>query len=138
MRFRIRCGNLLAPAKPALAAPMVQRGSHEGASRAGARRTARGQAPDETQTCPATSAETGRRTDDLSWILYPGLYPGGLDVSNGATAYLMPGIYWIGGGGSNPGRRRSIVAVGNESDAKPDASTAPCAGRRPRAASAGA
>ena len=36
---------------------------------------------------------------DLASILYPGLYPGGLDIAAGTTAYLMPGIYWIGGHG---------------------------------------
>ena len=28
-----------------------------------------------------------------AWVLFPGLYPGGLDVDQGTTAYLMPGIY---------------------------------------------
>ncbi len=41
-----------------------------------------------------------------AWVLFPGLYPGGLDVDQGTTAYLMPGIYWIGGGGVDRRRRR--------------------------------
>jgi hypothetical protein len=36
---------------------------------------------------------------NTTWVLYPGLYPGGLDLRGGVTAYLTPGIYWIGGGG---------------------------------------
>ena len=36
----------------------------------------------------------------------PGLYPGGLDLKGGVTAYLLPGIYWIGGGGFQACQRR--------------------------------
>lgn len=63
----------------------------------------------------------------LSWILYPGLYPGGLNVSADTTAYLMPGIYWIGGGGVDVGGGGSIVSIGVEADATPLVSAAPCA-----------
>lgn len=36
------------------------------------------------------------------WRMYPGLYPGGIDLQVG-TFYLEPGIYWIGGGGFQAG-----------------------------------
>ena len=54
----------------------------------------------------------GRRT--CPWILYPGLYPGGLEVTQGRTVYLMPGIYWIGGGGLDIGGGGSIVTIATE------------------------
>lgn len=38
-----------------------------------------------------------------AWRLYPGLYPGGLNLLSNATFYLEPGIYWIGGGGVHVG-----------------------------------
>jgi hypothetical protein len=54
-----------------------------------------------------------------AWVLFPGLYPGGIDVDQGTTAYLMPGIYWIGGGGLAVATGGSIFTVGAETDAKP-------------------
>lgn len=61
------------------------------------------------------------------WILYPGLYPGGLAVDKDRTVYLMPGIYWLGGGGIDIGGGGSIVTIGTEADAKPNVADAPCA-----------
>ena len=62
---------------------------------------------------------------DLAWILYPGLYPGGIQVSNGATAYLMPGIYWVGGGGFRTTTGGSVISIAAVSDAasSPDGAT---------------
>lgn len=53
----------------------------------------------------------------LAWILYPGLYPGGLGVNANTTAYLMPGIYWIGGGGVDVGGGGSIITIATETSA---------------------
>jgi hypothetical protein len=53
---------------------------------------------------------------DKAWILSPGLYPGGLSVTQGAVAYLLPGIYWIGGGGLNV-QGGSIFTIGTAADA---------------------
>ena len=50
------------------------------------------------------------------WILYPGLYPGGLLLKGGVTAYLMPGIYWIGGGGFQATNDASTISVNSETD----------------------
>jgi hypothetical protein len=36
--------------------------------------------------------------DGTTWRIYPGLYPGGIDIQGG-NFYFEPGIYWIGGGG---------------------------------------
>jgi hypothetical protein len=69
----------------------------------------------------------GGGPSNVSWILYPGLYPGGIEVSKDRTVYLMPGIYWIGGGGLDIGGGASIVTIGTETDATPDVATAPCA-----------
>ena len=64
---------------------------------------------------------------NVGWILYPGLYPGGLEVSPDRTVYLMPGIYWIGGGGIDIGGGGSIVTIATEADARPNVADAPCA-----------
>lgn len=58
---------------------------------------------------PATEAEPalckivpGGDYDTAVWRMYPGLYPGGIDLQAG-TYYLEPGIYYIGGGGFQAG-----------------------------------
>lgn len=119
--------NLPAPAKPALAPPMVYAGTAS-------------PAPDIPKNCPGASPQAPSEASpakckipatggpaNVPWILYPGLYPGGLEVSQGRTVYLMPGIYWIGGGGLDIGGGASIVTIGTESDAKPNVADAPCA-----------
>lgn len=52
-----------------------------------------------------------------AWILYPGLYPGGIEVNNGTRAYLMPGLYWIGGGGFRTTTDGSVMSIATEADA---------------------
>ena len=59
----------------------------------------------------------------LAWILYPGLYPGGLDIAADTTAYLMPGIYWIGGNGIDVSNGGSIISIDTETDAVEDPTT---------------
>jgi hypothetical protein len=59
----------------------------------------------------------------LAWILYPGLYPGGLDIAADTTAYLMPGIYWIGGDGIEVSNGGSIISIDTEADAVADPTT---------------
>jgi Flp pilus assembly protein TadG len=120
--------NLSAPAKPPLAAPMVYAGTTS-------------PAPAIPKFCPGASAPqvpneaspslckipaSGGSAND-PWILYPGLYPGGIAVSQDRTVYLMPGIYWIGGGGLDIGGGASIVTIATEADALPSVATAPCA-----------
>jgi hypothetical protein len=118
--------NLPAPPKPALAPAMVPVG-HAQASPARCPGATGGGAPVETQTQPCKVGGNGAAYAGLSWILYPGLYPAGLDVSNGATAYLMPGIYWIGGGGVDVGGGGSVVTIGTPSDATPVVGNSACA-----------
>lgn len=62
----------------------------------------------------------GAAYSGLSWILYPGLYPNGIDVTNDATAYLMPGIYWIGGGGLEVKGGGSLITIGTNPDGTPN------------------
>lgn len=45
------------------------------------------------KTCAFNASYAG-----TEWRLFPGYYPGGLDLAKG-TYYLEPGIYYIGGGG---------------------------------------
>lgn len=66
------------------------------------------------------------------WILSPGLYPGGLELKGGVTAYLLPGIYWIGGGGFATSNDASVISVESEADLTPAVctvgTTPPCVG----------
>jgi hypothetical protein len=72
-------------------------------------------APSETSanTCAIGNGVFGGR----EFILYPGLYPDGLDIK-GVTIDLTPGIYWIGGGGIH-GQSGSIISVNSETDRTP-------------------
>jgi len=56
-------------------------------------------------------SERGRQ-----WILSPGLYPGGLELTNDVTAFLLPGIYWIGGGGFKTAGDADVISVNTETD----------------------
>lgn len=52
-------------------------------------------------TTPATEAAPAMcrfQTTGKQWRIFPGLYPGGIEVVRGAV-YMDPGIYWIAGGG---------------------------------------
>jgi Putative Flp pilus-assembly TadE/G-like len=118
--------NLSAPAQPALAAAMVFAGT--------------GTPPTIPANCPGSTAAppnpaspqmckippTGGAAN-IPWILSPGLYPGGLKVDKDRTVYLLPGVYWIGGGGVDIGGGASIVTIGTAADATPDVTTNPCA-----------
>jgi Putative Flp pilus-assembly TadE/G-like len=72
-------------------------------------------------------AQAGRQ-----WILSPGLYPGGLSLKGGVTAFLLPGIYWIGGGGFATSNGASLISVNSETDRAPAVctigATPPCTG----------
>jgi hypothetical protein len=109
--------NLPAPTKPPIAAPPVWKGS--GTALAVPKNCPGGSQPP-TELVPRTCklAVTGAYKDTL-WLLSPGLYPGGIDVSNGTVAYLLPGIYWIGGGGLSASTGGSIFTVATAADAKP-------------------
>jgi hypothetical protein len=53
-------------------------------------------------TSPQKCTFKGAGYRPTTWKLSPGLYPGGMDLSDG-TFYFMPGIYYIAGGGINVG-----------------------------------
>lgn len=111
--------NLPAPTKPALAAAMhpvghtmTPPGNCPGGS----------PAPSEASPRLCALSPTGAYKNK-AWVLFPGLYPGGLAVDQGTTAYLMPGIYWIGGGGLSVATGGSIFTVAVEADAKASVSS---------------
>jgi hypothetical protein len=109
--------NLPAPAKPALpTTPMVPVGHTTAPPADCPGATPASKAPSETSPNTCKLAPNGGYKD-LEWILYPGLYPGGLEVDAGTTAYLMPGIYWIGGGGLQVKGGGSIFSIATETDA---------------------
>ena len=117
--------NLPAPAKPALAAAMKEVDRLTGAVVS---------LPDITPAipdyCPGAAPPKepveatpqkctlgqGGAQADRKWILSPGLYPGGLELKGGVTAYLLPGIYWIGGGGFQTSGGASVISVNSETD----------------------
>jgi hypothetical protein len=111
--------DLDAPAKPPLAPPMGPVG-HTMASPDWCPGATGSKAPRENQTNPCDVGGNGGSYRDLDWILYPGLYPAGLNVTNGATAYLMPGIYWIGGGGMRISGDGSLISIAAVTDAHTD------------------
>jgi hypothetical protein len=75
-------------------------------------------------------AQAGRK-----WVLSPGLYPGGIDVQGGATLYLLPGIYWIGGGGFQVSNDSSVISI--TSTAAADLNGATCTGTPPTTCTGG-
>ena len=116
--------NLEAPAQPGLAAEMIYVGAEPPPADQPDDCPGSDDAPP-SETAPATCklAQIGAYFD-MEWVLYPGLYPGGLEVTNGTTAYLMPGVYWIGGGGIRVATGGSIFTVGAEADATPNVADA--------------
>jgi hypothetical protein len=117
---------LLAPDKPALAPAMqfVGPGTPPGEPPRYCPGRTDGYAPSETNPSTCVLGSPSSTYTGLSWVLYPGLYPGGLNVSASTTAYLMPGIYWIGGGGVDVGGGGSIFTIGTETDATPSVADA--------------
>jgi putative Flp pilus-assembly TadE/G-like protein len=115
--------NLPAPNKPALAAAMDPVG-HTKAPPDYCPGVTGSKAPSETQPKACDVGGNGSSYANLAWILHPGLYPHGLAVSNGAKAYLLPGIYWIGGGGVDVGGGGSIVSIATPGDANVNPSLA--------------
>ena len=102
------------PTKPALAAPMEAIGHTQGFPDYCPGQTGP-KAPSESQAKPC-------EINDRAWLLYPGLYPNGIQLTKNGTAYLMPGIYWIGGGGfilSGGGNdTSSVISVASKTEAQ--------------------
>jgi hypothetical protein len=103
------------PVKPGLAASMVQIGSPPKSIQD--RCPGGSPAPTETQTQACDIAGNGGSHRGTQWLLSPGLYPAGLTVDNQSRAYLLPGIYWIGGGGLNVNGDASLITVDSASEA---------------------
>lgn len=56
---------------------------------------------------------------DTSWLVQPGLYPGGLKL-NAGTFYLMPGVYYIEGGGIDlGGGEANVISVASATEPFP-------------------
>jgi hypothetical protein len=117
--------NLDPPAKPALADPMQFVGPGTAPSEPPSDCPGSiSNPPDEASPSLCRLGNPSGTYSGLSWILYPGLYPGGIEVSANTTAYLMPGIYWIGGGGVDVGGGGSIFTIAIETDAAPNVADA--------------
>ncbi len=118
--------NLAAPTKPALAQAMVYAGTVSPTPAPPKNCPGGSPAPNEASPTVCKIPASGGPSN-VPWILYPGLYPGGLEVTQGRIVYLMPGIYWIGGGGLDIGGGASIVTIATESQATPTLASSPCA-----------
>ena len=118
--------NLPAPTKPALAPAMQFVGP--GTAPAMPPKHCPGRtdadAPNEANPSRCVLGAPSSTYAGMSWILYPGLYPGGLAVNANTTAYLMPGIYWIGGGGVDVGGGGSIMTIATEAGASTSTASA--------------
>lgn len=110
--------NLSAPTKPAIALPPKYVGTTSPAPAIPKNCPGGSQPPTEANPRLCKLAPTGPY-NGTPWILYPGLYPGGIEVTANTTAYLMPGIYWIGGGGLRVATGGSIITIAAEGDATP-------------------
>ncbi len=109
--------NLPAPVKPALPThAMVPVGHTNPIPDNCPGATPAAKAPSET-TPKLCKIPSGGSPANVAWILYPGLYPGGLEIDKNRIVYLMPGIYWIGGGGLSVKGGASIVTIAREADA---------------------
>jgi hypothetical protein len=110
--------NLPAPTKPALAAALVPIG-HAMTPPVYCPGAAAPKQPSETQPAVCDIGGNGSSYNGKAWLLSPGLYPHGIAVTNDAIAYLLPGIYWIGGGGMDVKNGGSIFTVETAADAQP-------------------
>jgi len=77
-----------------------------------------------TESAPARCDLNFGKTKGTRWVIFPGLYPGGIRIAGDTVAYMVPGTYWIGGGGitSNGG---SMISVGSLADAQADTAACP-------------
>jgi hypothetical protein len=111
---------LPAPARPALAAPMKEMIGTTlvplpANIPAGCPGDTSANEPSDT-TPHLCTLGVGSGQANRTWILSPGLYHGGLNLKGGVTAYLLPGIYWIGGGGFQTSNDASVISVESETD----------------------
>jgi hypothetical protein len=87
--------NLPPPAKPAYPADVVPLDPSPGPIPDGCP----GSGPKEaTEASPAVCSFSKNTMNGKRYRIFPGLYPGGIEVAR-STVYMDPGIYWIGGGG---------------------------------------
>lgn len=125
--------DLAAPVKPALAAPLkeVVAGSVVAVPANIPDRCpgTTGVAPSEATPGTGCTLGQGGGQAGRQWILSPGLYPGGITLKGNVTAFLLPGIYWIGGGGFD-GQSGNMISVNSETDRTPatctTGATPPC------------
>jgi len=77
-----------------------------------------------TESAPARCNLDFGKTKGSRWVLFPGLYPGGVRIAGDTVAYLVPGTYWIGGGGITA-TNGSVISVGSLADAQADTAACP-------------
>jgi hypothetical protein len=98
--------------------------------------------------CPGSIAQpptdtTGQRTCDpgnrvrpasttdyrgKAWVLSPGLYPNGIHATNGVILYLLPGVYYMSGGGFQVDGDSAVISILDFVDANADPALATYSG----------
>lgn len=63
-----------------------------------------------------------------AWILSPGLYPNGIHATNNTILYLLPGVYWIEGGGFQVDGGSTVISIKDVADANVDPALATFSG----------
>jgi len=112
------------PAKPGLPADAVRIYSPPGFPVPAIPSACPGGASPATESAPARCNLDFGKTKGSRWVLSPGLYPGGIRIAGDTVAYLLPGTYWIGGGGITA-TNGSMISVGSLADAQADLAACP-------------
>lgn len=87
--------NLPPPAKPGYPADIVPLDTTPGPIPDGCPGSG---AKEATEASPAVCSFSKNSMNGKRYRIFPGFYPGGIEVAR-STVYMDPGIYWIGGGG---------------------------------------
>jgi Putative Flp pilus-assembly TadE/G-like len=72
------------------------------------------------RTCDPGDRAPGQAPGDYvgkAWILSPGLYPNGIHSTKDVILYMLPGVYWIAGGGFQVTGGTSVISIKDVADA---------------------
>jgi len=124
--------NLNPPTKPALALPMQPVGHALPVSDYCPGSVAK--PPTETsrqRTCdPGKKVNSRDNYSGKAWVLSPGLYPGGINATNDVILYLLPGVYWIDGGGFSVTGGATVMSILDVADANANPALATWSGNK--------
>jgi hypothetical protein len=125
--------NLDAPAKPPLAAAMIPIGHTKLVPDYCPGAVAPQKLVTETtaqKTCDPGGGKPSNQYKNLAWIMSPGLYPNGIHVTNGNIVYLLPGVFWIEGGGFDVTGGSTVISIKDVADANANPNLATWSGNK--------